>query len=402
MYSFALGIVSSVVLGGGVMARLSVRAALVASLVCSFGTVFGGANAALAKPAENVKICGFLGEGSYFVPGTGTCSKIGGYVRNDFYAVQQGEGKICNGKYFTSGDQGCSRRPAGKVEYVRVCSLYGAGFYYVPGTDICLKPGSWVKETGGQSSGTGYDWPGFARWWLGGKRPVRYVGGYNWTGFYVGGELGANRTGGNWTTTDLITLNGRDALIDALKDLRASNIAEDVYFGDQWYFAPDWLAGLAADFAYYNALMDPGIPGAGGLAGGRGGDSVSVRAKWSASLRARLGYLVTPTTQLYVAGGPSWLKMDATLNCTSAGVCGANPIAPFSQTNSTTKAGWTLGGGVETMLRDNWRGHVEYRYANYGTFSTNFGTPAQLALAADIKVHTQSLMLGVSYGFGGR
>ena len=25
------------------------------------------------------------------------------------------------------------------VEYVKVCSLYGAGFYYMPGTDICLK-----------------------------------------------------------------------------------------------------------------------------------------------------------------------------------------------------------------------------------------------------------------------
>lgn len=28
------------------------------------------------------------------------------------------------------------------VEYVKVCSLYGAGFYYIPGTDICLKIGA--------------------------------------------------------------------------------------------------------------------------------------------------------------------------------------------------------------------------------------------------------------------
>ena len=27
------------------------------------------------------------------------------------------------------------------VEYVKVCSLYGAGFFYVPGTDTCLKIG---------------------------------------------------------------------------------------------------------------------------------------------------------------------------------------------------------------------------------------------------------------------
>src|ERR1044071_6210708 len=31
------------------------------------------------------------------------------------------------------------------VEYVKVCSLYGAGFYYIPGTDICLKIGGIVR-----------------------------------------------------------------------------------------------------------------------------------------------------------------------------------------------------------------------------------------------------------------
>ena len=31
------------------------------------------------------------------------------------------------------------------VEYVKVCSLYGAGFYYIPGTDMCLKIGGWVR-----------------------------------------------------------------------------------------------------------------------------------------------------------------------------------------------------------------------------------------------------------------
>src|ERR1700681_4762713 len=31
------------------------------------------------------------------------------------------------------------------VEYVKICSLYGAGFYYIPGTDMCLKIGGWVR-----------------------------------------------------------------------------------------------------------------------------------------------------------------------------------------------------------------------------------------------------------------
>ena len=27
------------------------------------------------------------------------------------------------------------------IEYVKICSAYGAGFYYIPGTDICLRVG---------------------------------------------------------------------------------------------------------------------------------------------------------------------------------------------------------------------------------------------------------------------
>ncbi len=32
------------------------------------------------------------------------------------------------------------------VQYVKICSLYGAGFYYIPGTDMCLKIGGYVRQ----------------------------------------------------------------------------------------------------------------------------------------------------------------------------------------------------------------------------------------------------------------
>jgi hypothetical protein len=43
------------------------------------------------------------------------------------------------------------------VEYVKVCSIYGAGFYYIPGTDTCVKVGGYVRmdlgiEAGGSHS----------------------------------------------------------------------------------------------------------------------------------------------------------------------------------------------------------------------------------------------------------
>src|ERR1700716_3323248 len=31
------------------------------------------------------------------------------------------------------------------VEYVRICSLYGAGFFYIPGTDPCIKLGGYLR-----------------------------------------------------------------------------------------------------------------------------------------------------------------------------------------------------------------------------------------------------------------
>ncbi|MET4328681.1 hypothetical protein ABIB80_004516 [Bradyrhizobium sp. i1.15.2] len=31
------------------------------------------------------------------------------------------------------------------IEYVKVCSLYGAGFYYIPGTDTCIKLGGYLR-----------------------------------------------------------------------------------------------------------------------------------------------------------------------------------------------------------------------------------------------------------------
>jgi len=43
------------------------------------------------------------------------------------------------------------------VQYVKICSLYGVGFYYIPGTDMCIKIGGWVRAeyTWGANGGIG-------------------------------------------------------------------------------------------------------------------------------------------------------------------------------------------------------------------------------------------------------
>jgi len=44
------------------------------------------------------------------------------------------------------------------VEYVKVCSLYGAGFYYMPGTDMCIKVGGWVRFEATESAAGNMTW----------------------------------------------------------------------------------------------------------------------------------------------------------------------------------------------------------------------------------------------------
>ncbi|WP_309084046.1 porin [Chelativorans sp.] len=39
------------------------------------------------------------------------------------------------------------------MEYVRVCDVYGAGFFYIPGTETCLKIGGYVRYQMGYSDG---------------------------------------------------------------------------------------------------------------------------------------------------------------------------------------------------------------------------------------------------------
>ena len=41
------------------------------------------------------------------------------------------------------------------VQYVKICSLYGDGFYYIPGTDTCLKMGGYLRVQAEYNAGNG-------------------------------------------------------------------------------------------------------------------------------------------------------------------------------------------------------------------------------------------------------
>lgn len=44
---------------------------------------------------------------------------------------------------------------AAPVQYVKICNLYGAGFYYIPGTDMCIKVGGYVRSQAEWGSSNG-------------------------------------------------------------------------------------------------------------------------------------------------------------------------------------------------------------------------------------------------------
>ena len=47
---------------------------------------------------------------------------------------------------------------AAPVQYVKICSLYGVGFYYIPGTDMCIKIGGWVRAEYGYGQNGNFAW----------------------------------------------------------------------------------------------------------------------------------------------------------------------------------------------------------------------------------------------------
>jgi outer membrane immunogenic protein len=104
------------------------------------------------------------------------------------------------------------------------------------------------------------------------------------------------------------------------------------------------------------------------------GDTLSVHAKtsldWLGTTRARVGFVVTPDNRLmvYATGGVAYGGGKTDFSVYDAGG------AYWTGSPSSTRVGWTLGGGVEYALTNNWTIRGEYLYADLG--KSNFSTAA--------------------------
>ena len=180
------------------------------------------------------------------------------------------------------------------------------------------------------------------------------------------------------------------------------------YFGWNWQIAPQWVAGIEGDVGFADQTttfsgihFGPSGPGD----SGRAADSFALRTSWDGSARGRVGFLVTPTTLVYATGGAAWQHFGVTSTCASA-ACMPSAFMPVVVTNSTTRAGWTIGGGVETALWSNWFVRAEYRYADFGSSPVTIARIANPANAGNTQVdnlnialRTHAATFGLAYKF---
>jgi outer membrane immunogenic protein len=209
---------------------------------------------------------------------------------------------------------------------------------------------------------------------LSARMPVKapaYVAAYSWTGFYLGVNIGG--AFGNRDLTETVTpLVGAPGSTSVGGNL--SGVIGGGQIGYNWQTG-NLLFGVEADIQGSGERGDSNTNC--GFAGCTFTDTERVR--WFGTARGRVGY-AADRWLFYVTGGGAWQNYSRDLT-----VVASAPFAPATfglLSESTTRFGWTLGGGVETALWGNWTGGVEYLYIDTGNFTNTTTVAAGTAGAA--------------------
>src|SRR5262245_24040968 len=163
---------------------------------------------------------------------------------------------------------------------------------------------------------------------------------YNWTGFYLG-----IHAGGAWTTGD----SNFDPLPDPVSwnrspetfGLSKASGLIGAHVGYNWQFAPTWVVGLEGDWSWtnnnsseiVNTRNSAGVPFV------PASPAIMTRdLDWLATIRGRLGYLVTPDLLLYATGGAAFGHVNYNASLESVG-----PGTVWAVDFDKTKTGWVVG-----------------------------------------------------------
>lgn len=238
----------------------------------------------------------------------------------------------------------------------------------------------------------------------------------SWTGFYAGASIGARVVDSTWTSTsvapNLVAAGTLSVDPNPIGSFDSAAARLGGYLGHDWLIAPTWIAGVEADVGYANA-RDSRIP----IPGTLQNDTVvvfsyinqpqgTVATTWDASLRGRIGYLITPDILVFAAPGVALQRIKIAAQCYASGGATDWCTVPHDESFSKTRVGWTIGGGVERMI-GRWIARAEYRYADFGTVRHTFfnfdpAVPFDDRLTANVKVQTHTASFGLAYRFGNR
>lgn len=224
---------------------------------------------------------------------------------------------------------------------------------------------------------------------------------YDWSGFYIGADVGGAWNRGNLRADYLpFPAFGLDP---TLARSEASGVIGGVYGGYNWSFASQWVVGVEGDYSAADAnstiTVIPNLAGGGAPLPSQP-TTFTRNLKWLATARVRLGYTVAPNALLYVTGGGAWGGFDYNGSFFNPGGASNNWVAPISATSS----GYVVGGGGEWMLASNWILRAEYLYhrlSGKSNLATNPGGPSFPILFSWNATDTHVARLGVSYKFGG-
>jgi outer membrane immunogenic protein len=217
------------------------------------------------------------------------------------------------------------------------------------------------------------------------KAPA-YVPVNNWTGLYLGGNVGYGWGNGNM---DFVNPPGFEAG-NFTQDNHPKGVIGGGQIGYNWQIG-SFLAGVETDIqgsGIKGTFVDTFSP-------------TDQRLSWFGTVRGRLGVLATPEFLLYGTGGLAYGDANGSANEVATafgGVIAGQAPGSFSG----TRTGWAAGGGAEWMFTRGWSAKVEYLHIDLGNAHvTGNGVGVLAGLIVNYTWHNQfdTVRFGVNYHF---
>jgi outer membrane immunogenic protein len=238
---------------------------------------------------------------------------------------------------------------------------------------------------------------------------------YNWTGCYLGGQLGGafanNQLNGQFVTP----IPGGDMITPIANNAGATAVTIGGQGGCDLQVARNWVIGLQGDGVWTHLSGSEGITASAGLPNG-GSATLTATALTQANILAtatgRLGYAVNYDSiagLFYLKGGAAFVNYNtynitgntAATICTAAQTCSGPFNQPFNFNGpSTNQWGWTIGLGTEWVVAGNWSVFGEWDYLNFGNHSVTFTDPNAGSNSLTVKQTINEVKLGINYRFG--